>query len=63
MMGKDKVVMELLAAYLGDKCLQNTIWWAINPESSDTGASGTGQRDGYVSAWALYQRSNVSICT
>ena len=35
--GKDEVVQTALGQWLVDNCMANNVWWAINPESSDTG--------------------------
>jgi hypothetical protein len=38
MRGTDDIVQKELAKWLVDNCMANNIWWAINPESGDTGA-------------------------
>lgn len=35
--GRDEIVQTELAKWLVKNCMANNVWWAINPESSDTG--------------------------
>lgn len=40
LVGKDDVVQRELGKYLVENCIASNVWWAINPESTDTGTDG-----------------------
>ena len=54
MKGKSATVQNDLAKYLVDNCMYNNVWWAMNPDSGDTG--------GLMSwNWDSYDRSRLDV--
>lgn len=56
MKGKAGVVQDDMAKYLVDNCMYNNVWWAMNPDSGDTG--------GLMNwAWDRYDAKRLAVTT